>query len=77
MPRTILHSDLNAFYASAEELYHPELREKPIVVGGDVGARHGIVLTKNQLAKKAGVKTGEALLCTASHKSAYVMQVFM
>ena len=61
MLRTILHSDLNAFYASVEELYHPELKGKPIAVGGDVEARHGIILTKNQLAKQAGVKTGEAL----------------
>jgi DNA polymerase-4 len=61
MLRTILHSDLNAFYASVEELYHPELKGKPIAVGGDVEARHGIVLAKNQLAKQCGVKTGEAL----------------
>ena len=59
MPRTILHSDLNAFYASVEELYHPELKGKPIAVGGDVEARHGIILTKNSLAKQAGVKTGK------------------
>jgi len=59
--RTILHCDLNSFYASVECLYHPELRGKPVAVGGDVEARHGIILTKNQLAKKMGVKTGEAI----------------
>ncbi len=61
MGRVILHSDLNSFYASVECLYNPELRDKPVVVGGDPQARHGIVLTKNQIAKNAGIKTGEVL----------------
>lgn len=59
--RTILHSDMNNFYASVECLHRPELRDKPVVVGGDVEARHGIVLAKNMIAKKAGIITGEAL----------------
>ena len=33
--RTILHSDMNSCYASIELLYHPELRGKPLAVGGD------------------------------------------
>ena len=53
--------DLNNFYASVECLYHPELRGKPVAVSGDVENRHGIILAKNQLAKAAGVKTGEAI----------------
>ena len=61
MMRTILHCDLNNFYASVECLYRPDLRGKPVAVGGDIEARHGIVLAKNMLAKQAGVKTGEAL----------------
>jgi len=61
MLRTILHVDLNNFYASVECLYHPELRGKPVAVSGDVENRHGIILAKNQLAKAAGVKTGEAI----------------
>ena len=61
MSRTILHVDLNNFYASVECLYHPELRGKPVAVSGDVENRHGIILAKNQLAKAAGVKTGEAI----------------
>ena len=61
MSRTILHADLNNFYASVECLYHPELRGKPVAVSGDVENRHGIILAKNQLAKAAGVKTGEAI----------------
>ena len=61
MERVILHCDANSFYASVECLYRPELRDKPVAVGGDVEARHGIILTKNQLAKRCGVKTGEAI----------------
>lgn len=59
--RTILHSDMNNCYASIELLHHPELRGKPLAVGGDPEARHGIVLAKDRIAKKAGVKTGMAL----------------
>ena len=47
--------------ASIECLHHPEIRHLPVAVGGDVEARHGIILAKNELAKRAGVKTGEAL----------------
>lgn len=61
MERTILHSDINSCYANIELLYHPELRGVPLAVGGDVEARHGIILAKDELAKKAGVKTGMAL----------------
>ena len=61
MNRTILHSDCNCFYASVELLYHPELRGKPVAVGGDSEARHGIVLTADYTAKRHGVKTGMAL----------------
>lgn len=52
---------MNNCYASIELLHRPELRGKPLAVGGDPEARHGIVLAKDQLAKKAGVKTGMAL----------------
>lgn len=61
MERTILHSDMNCFYASVEMLHHSELAGKPLAVGGDPEARHGIVLTSNYIAKKSGVKTGMAL----------------
>lgn len=61
MERIILHSDMNCFYASVEMLHHPELAGKPLAVGGDPEARHGIVLTANYVAKKSGVKTGMAL----------------
>lgn len=59
--RTILHVDLNNFYASVECLYNPSLRNKPIAVAGDPANRHGIILAKNMPAKKMGVKTGEAI----------------
>jgi DNA polymerase-4 len=58
--RTILHSDLNSFYASVETMLNPELRGKAIAVCGSTEDRHGIVLAKSDLAKKAGVKTGMA-----------------
>lgn len=59
--RKILHSDLNNFYASVECLLNPELREFPVVVCGKVSDRHGVVLAKNMIAKKAGIKTGMVL----------------
>jgi DNA polymerase-4 len=60
--RVILHSDLNSFYASVECLYNPDIRDKPVAVGGSVENRHGIILTANILAKKGyGLKVGEAI----------------
>ncbi|HIS03728.1 MAG TPA: DNA polymerase IV [Candidatus Pullichristensenella avicola] len=59
--RTILHSDLNNFYASVACLQNPSLREVPMAVCGDPRERHGIVLSKNEKAKAAGVKTAEAI----------------
>ena len=59
--RVILHSDINACYAAIEHLHRPELNGKPLAVGGDPEARHGIVLTSDYIAKKYGVKTGMAL----------------
>ena len=56
--RAILHSDLNAFYASVEMMLNPELRDKAVAVCGSTENRHGIVLAKSEKAKKAGIKTG-------------------
>ena len=61
MDRIILHCDCNSFYASVECLYHPELRGKPVAVGGDEAQRHGIILTKTPEARQFGVQTGEAI----------------
>lgn len=59
--RTILHCDLNNFFASVECFYAPELKKVPVAVCGSKEERHGIVLAKNELAKKSGVKTAEAI----------------
>lgn len=56
--RAILHSDANCFYASCEMVLNPELRDKAVAVCGSQEERHGIVLAKSELAKKAGIKTG-------------------
>lgn len=59
---TILHADLNNCFASIESISHPEYRTIPFAVGGDEEMRHGIILAKNDCAKKFGIKTGEPLL---------------
>lgn len=61
MERIILHADLNAFFASIECLFHPELKSVPMAVAGDAEQRHGIILAKNELAKACGVKTAEPI----------------
>ncbi len=61
MDRTILHSDINSCYASVERLYMPELEGRPFAVCGSQELRHGIVLAKDETAKRAGVKTGMAI----------------
>ena len=57
----ILHCDLNNFYASVECAENPALQGKFVAVSGNPEHRHGIILAKNQLAKQAGVKTGEPI----------------
>lgn len=59
--RWVLHCDCNSFYASVELLAHPELRQKCVAVCGDPESRHGIILAKNEPAKKLGVKTAETI----------------
>lgn len=61
MERVILHCDLNSFYASVELLSHPELRDAPVAVCGDPTFRRGIILAKNEAAKKCGVVTAETI----------------
>lgn len=61
LDRTILHCDLNSFYASVELLDHPELRDRPVAVCGDPESRHGIILAKNEPAKRFQVKTAETI----------------
>lgn len=59
--RVILHSDCNGFFASVECLYNPDIRNKPVAVCGSADKRHGIVLAKNEIAKKYKVLTGETI----------------
>lgn len=59
--RVILHCDMNGFYASVELLDRPDLDGLPVAVCGDPESRHGIILAKNELAKKAGVVTAETI----------------
>lgn len=80
--RLILHCDLNNFYASVECVNHPEWRDIPLAVAGDPEKRHGVILAKNELAKKKGIKTGDTiwqakqkepnLLCVPPHFSEYM-----
>src|SRR5258707_1032825 len=50
----LAHLDLDAFFAAVEELEHPELRAKPLVVGGDPQGR-GVVATANYAARRFGI----------------------
>ncbi|MEG0692471.1 MAG: DNA polymerase IV [Oscillospiraceae bacterium] len=61
MDKIILHCDLNNFFASVECRKHPELANSPVAVCGNVKERHGIILAKNEAAKKYGVKTAETI----------------
>ncbi|MDO4283386.1 MAG: DNA polymerase IV [Clostridia bacterium] len=59
--RSILHCDLNGFFASVECLRRPELKNVPMAVSGDPKLRHGIILAKNEIAKKYGIYTPETV----------------
>lgn len=59
--RTILHCDCNAFFASVECLFRPELKNVPMAVCGDPESRRGVILAKNEPAKKFGVRTAETI----------------
>lgn len=61
MDRVILHCDMNSFYASVELLSRPDLKDYPTAVCGDPESRHGIILAKNEIAKKYGVVTAETI----------------
>ena len=59
--RVILHSVANNFFASVECIGKDRLKKLPVAVTGNPNKRNGIILAKNEIAKKLGVKTGEAI----------------
>lgn len=59
--RLIFHCDCNNFFASCECLERPELKNVPMAVAGDPEERVGIVVAKNEIAKKYGVKTTDTV----------------
>ena len=59
--RLIFHCDCNNFFASCEILEKPELRDVPMAVAGDPEERVGVVVAKNELAKKYGVRTTDTV----------------
>ena len=61
MERTILHCDCNSFFASVETALNPSYRDVPMAVCGSQEDRHGIVLAKNEIAKKYGIQTAETV----------------
>ena len=65
--RIIFHADCNNFYASCEILERPELRDVPMAVAGDPERRVGVVVAKNEVAKRYGIKTTDTV-CQAKKK---------
>ena len=61
MSRLILHCDCNSFFASVETVLNPQYKNVPMAVCGSQEARHGIVLAKNELAKKYKINTAETV----------------
>ena len=61
MQSVFLHVDLDAFFASVEQLDHPEWRGKPVIVGGKPGDRRSVVSTASYEARKFGVHSAMPL----------------
>ena len=61
MDRVILHCDCNSFFASVELVELPHLKNCPVAVCGSEQERHGIVLAKNEIAKRYGIFTTQTV----------------
>ncbi len=66
MTHWVLHVDMDQFLAAVEQLRHPELRGKPVVVGGDGDpGKRGVVSTASYQARELGVHSGQPLRTAA------------
>ncbi|MBQ1661644.1 MAG: DNA polymerase IV, partial [Treponema sp.] len=62
MDKVFAHIDLDAFFASVEQLDHPDYRGKPVIVGGLPGDRRAVVSTASYEARKYGVHSAMPLV---------------